>query len=196
MRILLVYCHPCEESFNRAIRDAALAALTEAGHEVQLVDLYAEGFEPCMSGTERRGYHTPGDNEVPVARHIGMLRWAEALVFVYPTWWFGLPAMLKGWLDRVFVPHATFEMPTASKAMGPVLTNIRRIDVVTTCGASWLVSKLVGEPGRRTILRGLRWLCHPRCRTTYLAHYRMDSSTPESRAAYLERVRRRLGRLT
>lgn len=195
MRVLLVYCHPCEESFNRAIRDTAIAALAGKGHEVQLVDLYAEGFDAAMSAEERRGYHTPGENEVPVARHIDLLRWAEVLVFVYPTWWFGLPAMLKGWLDRVFVPYATFSMPTETTAMGPVLTNIRRITVITTCGASWLMSKLVGEPGRRTILRGLRLLCHPRCRTTYLAHYKMDSSTKQSRTAYLSRVERTLRRL-
>ncbi len=195
MRVLLVYCHPCEESFNRAIRDRALATLAERDHEIELVDLYAEGFDPVMSGEERRGYHTPGDNEVPVAHHIALLRWAEVLVFVYPTWWFGLPAMLKGWLDRVFVPHATFSMPTETMSMGPVLTNIRRIVVITTCGASWFMSKLVGEPGRRTILRGLRLLCHPRCRTTYLAHYRMDSSTPQSRTAYLARVEQTLRRL-
>lgn len=195
MRVLLVYCHPCEESFNRAIRDTALTALAGQGHDVQLVDLYAEGFEAVMSGEERRGYHTPGDNEVPVARYIELLRWAEVLVFVYPTWWFGLPAMLKGWLDRVFVPYATFAMPTETTAMGPVLTNIRRIVVITSCGASWLMSKFVGEPGRRTILRGLRLLCHPRCRTTYLAHYKMDSSTHGSRSAYLSRVERTLRRL-
>jgi len=191
MRCLVVYCHPCEESFNRAILETVLKALRDANHEIRLTDLYADGFEPVMSAEERRGYHTPDANEIPVSRHLADLKWSESLIFVYPTWWFGLPAMLKGWFDRVFVPHATFSMPDESGPMGPKLQNIRTITIITTCGASWLMSKFVGEPGRRTILRGVRWLCDPKCRTIYLAHYKMDTSTPESRARYLERVYRR-----
>jgi hypothetical protein len=77
---------------------------------------------------------------------------------------------------------------------------IRRQDlpvpsVVTTCGATWMLSKFVGEPGRRIILRGIRSLCHPLCRTSYTAHYKMDSSTPESRARYLQKVGRKIGKL-
>lgn len=188
MRVLVVYCHPCEESFNRAVCDCAIKALNDAGNEVRLLDLYAMGFDPTMRPEEWRDYHTPQVNEMPVAEHLAMVKWAEALVFVYPTWWFGLPAMLKGWCDRVFVPHTTFDMPTDSQPMGPKLTNIRRIAIFTTCGATWWISKLVGEPGRRTILRGLRWLCHPKCKTNYLAHYKMDTSTARSRAHFLGRV--------
>jgi NAD(P)H dehydrogenase (quinone) len=196
MRVLVVYCHPCEESFNRAIRDLAMQTLIGAGHDVRLLDLYAIGFDPAMSAEERRDYHTESVNENRVAEHLALVRWAESLVFVYPTWWFGLPAMLKGWCDRVLVPHATFVMPTASRPIAPLLTNIRRLTVVTTCGASWLVSKFVGEPGRRTLLRGVRSLCHPACGTRYLAHYKMDTSTETSRARFLARVENMLRLMT
>lgn len=195
MRVLVVYCHPSEESFGRALRDAVLGTLESAGHEVRLTDLYGEKFEPVMGAEEWAGYHQPGDNEAPVVDHLANLRWAEALVFVYPTWWFGLPAMLKGWLDRVFVPHATFTMPSADTPIQPRLTHIRHVVVITTCGASWLISKFMGEPGRKTLLRGIRRLCHPWCRSKYLAHYLMDSSTPGSRAAFLAKVEATLRRL-
>ena len=137
MRVLLVYCHPCPESYTAALRDTALAALREAGHETRLVDLYAEGFDPVMSAQERRDYHTAGANEAPVARHLALLRWCEGLVFVYPTWWYGQPAMLKGWLERVWIPHATFTMPEPGKPIGRVLTNIRAISVISTLGSPW-----------------------------------------------------------
>lgn len=193
-KTLLVYCHPCPESFCAAVRDATIAALEAAGSTVRVVDLYANGFDPVMDADERRGYHTPADNAVPVAEQLAAIRWADTLVFVYPTWWFGLPAMLKGWLDRVWVPHETFIMPDDDGRIQPAMTNISRVAAITTCGANWWVSKMIGEPGRKTLLRGVRAICHPRCRTLYLAHYEMDSSTPESRAAYLEKVRRRLSR--
>ena len=195
MNILVVYSHPVPESFNAAIRDATIEALGKAGHTVRLLDLYAEEFDPIMCCDERRAYHTRGENEVRVADHLALLREAEGLVFVYPTWWYGLPAMLKGWLDRVWVPHVTFTMPEDGQPIRPLMTHIRFLGVITTCGAPWWWSKFVGEPGRRTILRGIRALCAKRCRTLWMAHYKMDSSTAESREAYLERLRRRLARV-
>lgn len=195
MRALVVYAHPVPESFGAALRDTVMEALKAGGHEVRLVDLNAIGFDPVMDADERRHYHDPAINELPVADQIEHIRWCEMLVFVYPTWWYGLPAILKGWLDRVWVPHVAFIMPTATQGIRPNMQHIRRIVAVTTCGATWWLSKWVGEPGRRTLLRGIRPLCHPLCRTAYMAHYKMDTSTPESRARYLAKVRRRIARL-
>lgn len=191
MRVLVVYCHPCPESFTAAVRDTALAALREAGHEVRLADLYAAGFNPVMSAQERCLYHERGTNEIPVAEQIAELRWCEALVFVYPTWWYGQPAMLKGWLERVWVPHATFTMPEDGKPIGRVLTNIRAIVAVSTLGSPWWWWTFVmGEPGRRILLRGFRPLVHPSCRTQWVALHDMDSATEQQRERFLDRVRR------
>nr|WP_075216244.1 NAD(P)H-dependent oxidoreductase [Mongoliimonas terrestris] len=195
MNVLVVYCHPCADSFVAAVKDAALSGLAKAGHAVRIVDLYGDGFEPAMSAEERRRYHDAGVNEAPVADHVAHLKWAEALLFIYPTWWYNLPAMLKGWLDRAFVPHVAFVMPTATQGIRGNLRNIRRIDVVTTCGASWHVSKLMGEPGRRTLTRGLRAICHPFCRTSYTALYKMDTVSPERRTRYLAEVSARCARI-
>jgi NAD(P)H dehydrogenase (quinone) len=193
MRTLVVYCHPCPESFNAAVKDTVVETLQQGGHDVRLIDLYADGFDPVMSADERRGYHDEGENVLPVAEHVAAINWCEMLVFVYPTWWFGLPAMLKGWLDRVWVPHVTFAMPTETDGMKPKMQHIKKIGVVTTCGATWLISKLMGEPGRKTLLRGMKALCAPGCKSMYLAHYQMDTSTPDSRARYLAKVRQRIG---
>lgn len=194
MKALVVYSHPVPESFNASMRDHVVSVLQQAGHEVRLIDLYAEGFDPAMSADERRGYHDVDSNVLPVKVHVEAILWCDMMVFVYPTWWFGLPAMLKGWFDRVWVPHVTFEMPSEHTGMRPKMQHIRKIAIVTTCGASWFVSKLMGEPGRKTIMRGLRALCAPRCKTLYLAHYRMDSSTQESRDRYVKKVARRLAK--
>lgn len=194
MKALVVYSHPVPESFNAVLRDHVVSVLRQTGHEVRLLDLYAEGFEPAMSADERRGYHEPDSNVLPVKAHVEAILWCDMLVFVYPTWWFGLPAMLKGWFDRVWVPHVTFEMPSERTGMRPKMQHIRKIAIVTTCGASWFVSKMVGEPGRKTIMRGLRALCAPSCKTLYLAHYKMDSSTQESRDRYVKKVADRLAK--
>ncbi len=194
MRVLIVYCHPVAASFTAAVRDTAIEALDGAGHETRLIDLYGEGFNPVMYAEERERYHDAGDNEVPVADHLIHLKWAEALVFVYPTWWYGLPAMLKGWLDRVWIPHVTFTMPEGNDHIKPLMTDIRKIAAISTCGSPrwWMV--FIGHPGRRTLLTGIRALCARRCKTLWLAHYLIDSSTPDSRKAFLDRVRQRMSR--
>ena len=157
---------------------------------MRLVDLYASGFDPVMSAQETARLPYPGFNEIPVAEQLAELRWCEALVFVYPTWWYGQPAMLKGWLDRVWIPHATFTMPEPGKPIGRVLTNIRAITVVSTLGSPWWWWTFVmGEPGRRVLLRGFRPLVHPSCRTNWVALHDMDSAGPAKRERFLGRVR-------
>lgn len=193
MRVLVVYCHPVPESFCAALRDTAVEAIRAKGCEARVVDLYAEDFDPVMRGDERRGYNERAPQDSALGPHIEHLRWAEALVFVYPTWWYGVPAMLKGWLDRVWAKDVAFAL-TDSGRIVPLMGHIRKIAVVTTCGAPRWWSHVVGHPGRKLILRGIRALCARRCKTLFAAHYLMDASTPATRAAFLAEVRRKIER--
>ncbi|TVS01847.1 MAG: flavodoxin family protein [Rhodobacteraceae bacterium] len=196
MRALVVYCHPDPASFSAAVRDRVLEHLRAAGAEIRLHDLYALGFQPCLSQSEWRGYLDSPANRAPVADAAADLVWCDTLIFVYPTWWYGLPAMLKGWLDRVLLPDIAFLMPDGvNKNIRPGLARITRMGVFTTCGASRWLTFFVGAPGKRTLLRGVRLICARGCRTAFAAHYLMDSSTPESRAAHLNRVGRAMDRL-
>ncbi|MCZ8259307.1 MAG: NAD(P)H-dependent oxidoreductase [Beijerinckiaceae bacterium] len=193
MKILLVYCHPRKGSFTEAARDTAIAALQGAGHEVDLLDLYAEGFNPVMSDAERAGYHKRGENRVPVASHLDRVKAAEGLFFVYPTWWYAQPAMLKGWLERVLIPHETFTMPEGNQPIRGLMRNIRLLVVVTSLGSPKWWWWLVGRPGQRILLSGIRVLCHPKCRTIWLALHRIDGVGEDARKAHLHRVRAVLG---
>ena len=196
MRMLVVLAHPVPESFSHALHARIVSVLARAGHEVRPLDLYGIGFDPVLGPQERRDYHTPGVNAVGVGDQLDHIRWAEGLIFVYPTWWYSLPAMLKGWIDRVWVPFVTFELPKGLRPIQGRMQNIRLIGGISTYGSPWWwIRFAIGDPGRRVIMRGLRPLCHPRCRTFWLGHYRMDSSTPESRGAFLAKVEARLGRL-
>ena len=194
MRALLVYCHPHPESFTAAVRDAALEVLAASGAEVTLIDLYAEGFDPVLSRAEWDGYLGGPPTDGRLSDHIAALKAADTLIFVYPTWWYGQPAILKGWLDRVLLPQVAFAIPPEGD-IEPRLRHVERLAVLTTCGASRFLTWLVGTPGRRIILRGVRLLCARRVRCLFAAHYAMDDSTPSSRARHLERTRARLRRL-
>jgi len=196
MRALVIYCHPRPESFTAAVRDAVLERLAAAGAEVRLTDLYARGFQPLLSDAEHAGYLDCPANQQPVAEDAENLAWADTLIFVYPTWWYGLPAMLKGWLDRALLPDVAFIMPRGEgDTIKPGLTHITRLGVFTTCGASRWLTWFIGAPGKRTLMRGFGLLCAPRVRKAFAAHYLMDSSTSESRARHLDRVRHKVDRL-
>lgn len=192
MRVLVVHCHPTPESFCAAIRDRAMTALATAGHEPRLIDLYAEGFEPVMSAGERRTYNLHEPVDAKLAPHFEALRWAEAIVFVYPTWWYGQPAMLKGWFDRVWAKDVAFTLKAEGGRIEPLMRHIRKLAVITTCGAPRWWSFLVGQPGRKTLLRGIRALCARDCRTLWLAKYEMDTTPERARTAFLDKVERRL----
>ena len=195
MRALLVYCHPNPDSFTAAVRDTVFDRLAAAGAEVRVIDLYGDGFDPVLSRDDLAVYEDCARNTDAVADQVALLRWCDTLIFVYPTWWYGLPARLKGWLDRVLVPGLAFLMPDGpNRTIRPGLTHITGLAVFTTCGASWWLTRIVGSPGRRTLLRGVRLICAPRCRTAFAAHYLMDSSTPDSRARHLARVAAKVDR--
>jgi NAD(P)H dehydrogenase (quinone) len=196
MKALVVYCHPNPNSFNATVRDTVIEGLKSTDHEWKLVDLYADGFNPIMSLTDREEYHTAGANETRVRDQLELLRWCEALIFVYPTWWYGPPAMLKGWLDRVWVPHATFSMPEGNQPIRGLMQNIKHIYAISTLGSPWWWWKVgMGEPGRRMLLRGIGILCAPGLKTRWIALHKMDSSTDKERSAFLKRVSRAIRQL-
>ncbi len=192
MKTLLVYCHPSGESFGAAVRDSAMAGLADGGHQVRLTDLYLEQFDPVLSAAEHALPLADPSTKPAIARHAADLGWCESLVLIYPTWWSGQPAMLKGWIDRVWVNGVAWTLPAGADRVRPTLANIRRITVVTTHGSSKFVNALQGEAGKRIANRSLRVLCSRRCRTRWIALYRIDSSTADARAEFIERVRRRL----
>ncbi len=192
MRVLLIHCHPRAESFSAALRDTARQALEAAGHEVECRDLYAEGFSPALSDAEHRDYLDPASNAPDVADDVASLQRAEALLLVYPTWWYGLPAMLKGWFDRIWAPGIAFKL--GDGAIEPLLTNITRIGVVTTYGSPLWLLWVIGWPDKKLINRGFRRLCARGCRVEWLMLTRMDQRTAPERAAFLVKVKARLSR--
>lgn len=195
MRVLIVFAHPLEGSFCAALRDRILATLLDGGHEVDLLDLYTEGFQPVLSAEEHLLHRSGPETKPAIADHTQRLRQAEALVFIYSTWWGGQPAILKGWIDRVWIEGVAYTLPHGASRVKPLLTSVRHLLVVTTHGSSKWINALQGEPGKRVILRGLRSLCHPLARTDWMARYNMDRATYEQRCRFADKVAAMMGRL-
>lgn len=193
MRILLLYCHPVEDSYHAALHRTARAALERAGHEVDDCDLYAEGFCPVLTREERIHYHDPSRNRAPVQGYVDRLLAAEALVLCFPVWNFGPPAMLKGFLDRVFLPGVSFHLSDDGKVTSN-LGHIRKLGAITSYGRARWVAFAMGDPPRKLVTRMLRFQIRPGARVVYLAHYHMNVSTAASRRRFLARVERAMAR--
>ncbi|MCS7057532.1 MAG: NAD(P)H-dependent oxidoreductase [Meiothermus sp.] len=96
MNVLLVHAHPNPRSFNAALRDTAIRTLGQAGHSLLLSDLYAMRFNPVLSLEELMGEPQEVEGEMEKVRRV------DLLLFLFPMWWYGMPAIMKGWIDRVF----------------------------------------------------------------------------------------------
>lgn len=118
MRVFIVHAHPEPKSFCTAMKSAAVEEFERQGHEVQVSDLYAMGFQPVASAADfgdradpdyctyaleqRHGLNT-GTLSADIRAELDKLLWCDLLVVVFPVFWFSTPAILKGWIDRVFV---------------------------------------------------------------------------------------------
>jgi putative NADPH-quinone reductase len=193
MRFLVVYAHPVESSFHAALHRKVVETLTVAGHDVDDCDLYAEKFQPVLSREERRAYHDADVNRGFAPRDIERLLGCQGLVLVFPTWWFGMPAILKGYFDRVWLPGVAFAL--ADGQTRPLLHNIVRFSVVTTYGSPWWLIKLMGDPNRRVLMGGIRPLLSHKARTQWFAKYDMDFADEASCARFLEKIERGMRRL-
>lgn len=195
MKVLIVFAHPVEGSFCSALRDRVVASLLDGGHEVDLLDLYTDDFQAVLSAEEHLLHHSGPETKPAIADHARRLRQADALVFIYPTWWGGQPAILKGWIDRVWIEGVAYTLPHGASRVKPLLKDVRHLLVVTTHGSSKWINALQGEPGKRVMLRGLRSMCHPLTRTRWIACYSMDRATHEQRRRFADKVVAMMGRL-
>jgi putative NADPH-quinone reductase len=186
MNILYIYCHPLPESFHAALREQALAGLERAGHTVDLMDLYAEGFDPLLTTEGRRHYHDIPQNREGLEGIIGRLQRAEALVVQFPTWCFGPPAMLKGFFDRVLMPGVAFDISDPAHVR-PMMTNIRKIAGIVTYGRPRHMAFYMSDPPRKVVRRYLKWFTGG-ARTEYHALYHLNVASDRTRRRFLDRV--------
>ena len=196
MKVLVVLAHPNPESFSHAIVDKVSATLADCDHSVSVIDLYAIGYSPTMTRDELAAYPTSTPAIDPmVIEHTRLIQECSAIVFVYPTWWSSMPAILKGWIDRTILPGVAFSVDPKTLKLQPGLTNVRRLIGISTFGGPQLASLVARDNGSKIVTRSLRAICHRRCRTTWLRLFNIDSSTTVEREKFLQRVERTMRKI-
>jgi putative NADPH-quinone reductase len=193
MRAVVIMAHPSSASFTHALGDAAIEGLRERGATVRVHDLYADGFSAAMTHAERAAYLTdaPIVDEL-VRRYAADVAWADTFVFVYPTWWCSVPAVMKAWLERVLVPGVAFSFNKSGKVTSE-LSHIKRIIGISTYGADRRYVRLMTDGGRQMLTRSLRAVCGWTTRTEWHGLYAIDNTSAQDRSAFLQRVRTAVG---
>lgn len=190
MRCLIVLAHPLDESLNHRFAALAHSELAAAGHDVSLIDLYDEDFDPRLTRAERAAHYGPVHDHSAVASHVEALRETEMLVLVFPTWWYGLPAILKGWFDRVFAPGVAFDHGKDFGPIAPRLDTLKRVVAITTLGSPWWADFFVmHRPVRRILKTAVIGACAPQADFTYLPFYTAEKPALRRIETFEERVR-------
>ena len=189
MRVLVIYAHPQADSLNGALFECAKNALAEVGHKVDALDLYAEKFDPVLSADERRDYFDVASNRRRTATYADRIEAAEGLVFVFPTWCLGPPAILKGFFDRVMVPGVSFRLENDG-SLSANLRHIRKAAAIVTYGRERPILWWFGDPPRRMMTRYLKWFLAPGTKPIFLGHYGLHKPNDARQRRFMEKVRR------
>ena len=209
MKVLLVYAHPEEKSFNGALKETAVSILTKDGHDVKVSDLYAMNFKPAVDVRdfpervdpkyfnvimEQKNACAKAQVSAEVKEEQDKVRWADFLLFQYPLWWFSMPAILKGWIDRVFMTGFAWDF--GKMYSQGLLAGKKGMLSVTTGGDESVYQKIGGhgwdiEQVLHPVNHGVLYFCGVRPLPPFVA-YAVFQATDIKRKQYLEDYQKRL----
>lgn len=182
-KILIINGHPDKDSFCLGLHESYKKGSLKSGNEVKEIILADMDFNPILM----HGYRKRTELEPDLLEAWEKIKWAEHIVWIYPTWWASPPALLKGFIERVFLPGFAFEYQEKSPFPKKLLTG-KTSEIISTMDAPVFYYKwIVKDIGGKMIRRDIGAFCGIKNkRTTYLAT--LKTSTPEQRQAWLEKA--------
>lgn len=156
MRTVIVFNHPNQGSYCNAILQSVTKGLQNANHEVDLMHLDNDGFNPVMSKADLKAFvdHQPIDPQV--IDYNERLKKADHLIFIFPIWWDIMPATTKGFIDRVLFPGVVYDHHPRGFGLVPLLKNLKSVTIITTMNKPRILySLLIGNLIRKTMLRSV-----------------------------------------
>ncbi len=189
MKCLVVIAHPLKNSLCHALADRATAALRRRGHDTIVKDLYDQQFAAALTAAERQSYYSASFDRSAIAQDVLELTSAQALVMVFPTWWYGLPAIAKGWFDRVWAPGVAYDHAVDLGAIQARLPHLRHALAITSLGSPWWVDRFVmRQPVKRQLKTALLGTCAPQCAFRMLSLYRSEKVSAQAFEKFCQRI--------
>jgi NAD(P)H dehydrogenase (quinone) len=183
-RVLVIAAHASDLTFGSALAQAYFEAAGQAGHEVRLLALDRLAFDPVL----HQGYRVVQELEPDLREAQASIRWAQHLVFVFPVWWGGIPALLKGFLDRVMLPGFAFKYQKGNAFPAKLLGGRSAHLLVTMDAPPWYYRLVYRAPAIRQMKTTTLEFCGITPVTTLSCGPMLDS-TPQQRTAWLGQAR-------
>lgn len=194
MKVVIVFNHPYEGSFGNAILNSVTKGLKVANHEVDLMHLDNDGFNPVMSKADLQAFveHKPVDPQV--IDYNKRLEQADHLIFIFPIWWDLMPAMTKGFLDRVLTPGVVYDHHPRGFGLVPLLKNLRGVTIITTMNKPKIMySLLIGNLIKKAMIKSVfKTMGYKNLK--WLSYNMVKSVNQEKRVKWLTEIEKRVSK--
>ena len=188
MNTLIVYTHPWDGSFNHHVLETTIETYQNKGHEVDVIDLHKDNFDPIYHSEELKLFASGQYKDKLAEDYSNRLKKADNVVFIFPIWWYGPPAMLKGFFDKVFLNGHTYQQNDKGEMLG--ILNIQQAVALTTAHIEKdPLSQFLGNPIETLYLDGIMKLCGAK-ETKWL--HCGNVHLEDSRTAFIEDIKNSL----
>lgn len=158
MRVAIIFNHPYEGSYCNAILNAVTKGLQKAQHEVDLIHLDQDGFNPVMTATDLKAFKDRKPVDPEVIAYKQRLDKADHLIFIFPIWWELMPALTKGFIDKVIFPGVAYDYATNGNSMIPLFKKVKSVTVITTMNTPGIFYRLLfGNAIKKAVITGTFW---------------------------------------
>lgn len=158
MKTVIVFNHPYKSSFCHAILKSVIKGIEKTGNEYDLIHLDREQFNPVMTAADLKAFKDRKAVDPKVIEYKRRLELADHLVFIFPIWWELMPALTKGFIDKVIFPGIAYNYKTNGWGMVPLFEHLKGITVVTTMNTARPIYRIIfGNAVKRAIMTGTFW---------------------------------------
>ena len=195
MRVAIVFNHPYEGSYCNAILDAVKRGLNRAGHEIDVIHLDQDKFNPVMTAEDLLAFRNKKSIDSQALDYIQRIKAADHLVFIFPIWWELMPALMKGFIDKVIFPGETYDYTKSGYGMITLLDHLQSATVITTMNTPAIMYKFMyGNAIKKSLIRGTLKKSGIK-NVKWLSLNMVKASSSEKRAKWLEKIEKRFAGL-
>lgn len=196
MKVVIIFNHPYEGSFCNAVLQAVTSGLQKANAEVDLIHLDKEGFNPVMTAADLKAFRDKKPVDRKVIEYSERIKQADHLIFIFPIWWELMPALTKGFVDKVIFPGAAYDyINTSNTRMKPLWNNLKTVTMITTMNTpNWLYWLLFGNAIKKAMILGTFWKIGFKKRK-WISFNMVKMVSQEKRISWLQRLENRFAQL-
>lgn len=197
MKVAIIFNHPYESSYCSTMLQAVERGLRRANHEIDLLHLDHDRFNPVMSAADLNAFRRKEAIDPQVLDYKERLAQADHLIFIFPIWWELMPALTKGFIDKVIFPGVAYDVSNRENTrMRPLWHNLKGITVLTTMNTpGWLYTLLFGNAIKKALIVGTFWKIGYR-NLKWLSFNRVKNVSQAKREQWLQQVEARFAALT